>query len=592
MCGFNILLAHLNREAKHAFPEIDHLREKMGMKWTDALLRAGAEGAFLVDHMPLTSNTFPIEAITVPPPFGASVIGCHAIIKSLKDFGWISEEDYGTALEGMGGSQVADSPEISLPRGSKLFLLGNVISLLAEPELLTTVCDRYQVFVDPFYIQHVREIIKAGEYARDLRGWLGRLSDRVREGQTTGIYKCIEVADEHLANNKEREALPEVVTLRDLLVRQPRDGDVVWVDDRNVNSHSRSESAPVIGVNEVLAALRERGALTKKRYYEALQKMRAGNFRYVPLSARELLYYIDRARVNDGELIESPDLRILRRYIAACLLDTNALQVPPLPPGAPNMSGEIAFALSVKSAVEEAIIRVWTDKTSSEEVIEARANWLLYNMYTGTFGIRHLLPHSRTRGDAADLLGLDIGGLLAVGGVTLLDIPANKGKLEKWHRRRFIEWLEENLILSRLKADPEVTPVVADTIATFITDAASRKYKTLAERNFSRLSKNLLFTDLPQEIKKDVKLTPEVLKWIGVKLFEAVSIGPYDFNRVEFSNAVARVMSGTRRAKLSALSLNTVIISLTQQSLSGVLCSRTKGVRNEYPNLFAGGWHG
>lgn len=551
------LMADGPGEAAAPSPEAERLTAMMGAKWTDALVRARAEGAFLVDHMPLASKTLPIKPVSLPPPYNASVIGCGAVVEGLRESGRISDEAYERARTEFLADGEAGSPKPHLPRGSKLFLFGSVISSLARAGVLPALCGHYQVFVDPFHERHARGVIRAGEYAGELEGWLGRLSDRVREGLTTGVYKCVEIADEHLANADERAEDPEATTVMDLLVRDPQNGDVLWVDDRHMNSYARSGEAPIVGVNEVLAALRERGRLTKKKYYEALQRLRAGNFRYVPPSAREITYYLDKARIKEGDVVESADLRTLRRYVAACLLDTDALQIPPLPVGSPNMTGEIAFVLNVKSAVEEAIIRLWTDKKSSVAAIEARADWLLKNLYTGTFGVRHLLPRAAARGDATDLLGIDIGGLLAIGSVTLLDLPAKRGKPGKGHRRRYIDWLEENLLLSRLKADPEAARVAADTVATFISDAASRNYETDAERSLSRLSKNLLFTDLPLEIKREVNLAPEVMEWIGTKSFEAVTVGPYDFRRVEFSEAIAKVMEGAPRAELLALAPDT-----------------------------------
>lgn len=530
--------------------DLKTLMESVGEDWVSSLRRAHAEDGFVVEHMPLTSHTLPIQPITLPSPFNARVIDCRAILENLKDNGWVSEDLYERAKQDLGTAGQMNSPVPSLTEGTKLFLLGNIADSLEEAGLLDIVSKHYKAFVDPVYIEQARSVIKADEYANQLRGWLGRLLGRVREGLNQGVYKCINITDEHRAGERAREEFPDVATARDLLINNLPEGSVLWVDDRHINSYSRSQSAPIIGVDEVLAALRIKGALSEQEYYDKLQKLRAGNARYIPVSSEEILYHLRKAPVVKEEVRETPELETLRRYIAGCLLDTDSLQIPPVPEGSPNMAGEIAFILETKRAVDEALVGVWADKKADVDLVETWADWLLHNIYTGSFGIRHLLPNSEARGDATFLLGLDIAGVFTTGFLMTLGHPFKKSDKER--RQKFIEWFEDRIMIPRLKANPEAAPIAASTIAAFISDAASQSYEGEAQEELARLTKQILFTETPLELKKEIKLTPEVMEWIGTKVVESVTIGPYDFDRAEFTQAVEKVMNEDSEVRLAA----------------------------------------
>lgn len=129
-----------------------------------------------------------------------------------------------------------------------------------------------------------------------------------------------------------------------------------WVDDRWVNGHVHRDGVPIIGVNDVLRALLQRGFLQESEYYATLLKLRAANVRYIPLEVGEILYHLQQAQVTNETVVETPELEILRRYIAACLLDDTRLQRPPMPEGALNPEGETAFVIGNMRATGEAMV--------------------------------------------------------------------------------------------------------------------------------------------------------------------------------------------------------------------------------------------
>jgi hypothetical protein len=77
------------------------------------------------------------------------------------------------------------------------------------------------------------------------------------------------------------------------------------------------------------------------------------------------------------------ELSILRRYIAACFLDSARLQHPPMPQGASNPYGEIAFVSATVRIVTDAIIAGRSDEQCGDDLAQARADWIIDNLYIG-----------------------------------------------------------------------------------------------------------------------------------------------------------------------------------------------------------------
>jgi len=526
---------------------IEELAGAMGPIWISSLRQAHDECGFLVDHFPLRTHTPPILPIKIPEPYDKLVIGCRTIVQTLRENGWISQQMYEEAISGLAKTGETAVNTVSLPEHTRLFLHGNVVESLQQAGVLDVTCQHYKVFVDDFYVKHAQGITQSGRYLDNLTAWLRRLIDRVRVGLANGTYQCLGFSEDFPDDPADDGGLPDAATIKELLSGRAPAGSVLWIDDRHINSYLRSDAAPIIGVNEILTALHTRGELSKQQYYDKLLKLRAGNYRYIPINEREILRHLQNAPIRKGKLQETPELRTLRRYIAGSLLDVDCLQIVPVPPGATSLPGEAAFILGTKRALDEVLVSVWKDDTSAAEI---RANWLLNNMYTGSFGIRHLLPNSQNRDDATFLLGLDMAGMLTAG-ILSLGNPLKEDS--KTRRARFIDWYENRVMLPRLNVNAEAAAVAASTISSFITHGASEPRTDETEEKVSRLINQVLFSEIPNQIKNEIKLTPQVTEWIGTKLVETVNIGDHDFQQKSFALAVEQIIHGQSEAPITGI---------------------------------------
>lgn len=530
-----------------------NVAKRKGPKWSVALSQARSEQAFLVDYFPLRSNEVSPKKIILPHQYRTYVIDCRAILNNLKTHGWIAEDKYIQALDALGNEKHSRSTVPNLTEGSKLYLMGNIAGVLADADILELTCNYYRVFIDAAYAKYAQGLIESRANAEQLGDWLDKLSRRLRNGLANGTYVCERLSDDHPLMKLRKADEPEVNIFTDLMFNEHQSGDVLWIDDRWCNAYWHSNSTPIVGINEVLEALRQRGVISEQDYFKHLLKLRAGNLRYIPVTTEEILYHLNKAAVEEEILVETPELRILKRYLAGCLLDEDTLQIPPRPQESPNPSGEMAFTFNAKTAVDIAIAQVWENNSASNEEVEARADWLLDNLYTGGFGVRHLLPNAEGRGDATFLAGLDLAGLFAFGCLMNLELSLGQQNDRFSH---FINWFEERLLIPRLNADQEAVQIAGAAIANFITDAANQQYETRDHEKVARLWKSLLYAKLPEALKAEVKLEPQVMKWIGTKTLTAVTIGEFSFNHNAFASAIERVMSDETKVTIRAVEPN------------------------------------
>src|SRR5262249_5480106 len=160
-----------------------------------------------------------------------------------------------------------------------------------------TACRYYRIFVEGAYIDRARNTVEATGYSGRLDDWLEKLSRRINNGLTSGAYQYAPLPDERSAA---KGANPEMDVLYNLMLSANQPGDVLWIDDRWNNSYLRSDSAPIIGLSEVLEAIRQRGFISGQDYYDKLLKLRAGNLRYIPVRTDEILHHLNNASVEDG----------------------------------------------------------------------------------------------------------------------------------------------------------------------------------------------------------------------------------------------------------------------------------------------------
>ncbi len=529
-------------EAPTAPPRGDpHLVRRMGIEWIGVLERAAAQNGYLVEHLPLTSNDDTRSLVTLSERDAARIVNCRTLVDALRRDGVLSSDAHSKAIDRLGNEGIQRSDTVPPERGSIVYLVASTAGVLADSNLLDLICDHFEVYVDRRYVEQIRSELAGVDAAGVLRGWLQTLVDRVRNGLMSGVYQTTQVDDEapKLQAAERGGVSLDVRALGDLLAFAVQSGDAIWVDDRYVTSFSNRDGAPVVGILEVLQELRSRCAIDEPQYYEKLLQLRASNARYVALTPEELLYYLKDAPITEGRLVETNALSTLRRYVAACLLDRAPLQRGPAPQGRASPYGELNFVFQTLTAVTLTLCRCFGEAPSIESA-QAWADWLLYNVYTGTFGVRELLV-ADISGDGLDFIGRDLA--VAIWGMLTVLADSGAGATDET-RSRYMHWIEERILRRRFKADPAVILPTYLALKAVVIDKLNAYPESTPEGAVYRIALQRMFLEAPPAVRDEVKRDPELFPRIGLAVTWTIQVGPVTFSAPEFFRAAADAING------------------------------------------------
>lgn len=546
------VLDALDRERFRLAPEVhtpsesghDELIRRMGWAWVSTAFVARERSGYIVEHLPLTAHDGQTKPVELPATLAGNVVNCRAVLESIYGSGHMTDAEYGRALEGLGSEGDLLIENSAPPIGARLYLMGHTVGLLAGASILETTCRLFQVFVDPEYVQRIRTEVQESVRRAELGDWLKTLRERISVGLDDGTYEGIGVGEKRAKNDEQSARDHNVIAVEDLLgYEDVREGDRLWIDDRLFNGFAHRDGAPIVCITDILAALLGAGRITREAYYEKLLALRAGNVRYIPFTKEEIIFHIEQAQIRDEEVVETHALSVLRRYVAACFYHHRRLQKPPLPQGSANPSGEQFFVIETESATINAIIALWSDEAVGVAEAQAKSEWILYNLYTGRLGTRRLMNDPDPEGSGLDLIGIDIGEAF-LRGVSVGEKAGDSSEEDR--RQHYFRWLNEKLLTPRLNVDPEAAAAAARVIAPVIRHNVSQEYDDPQNKQAVQLILQKLFLDMPDELKDELKLEPEVTAWFGIKLMRAVTVNGVRFPEDKFWPAAVKVINGGR----------------------------------------------
>lgn len=548
--------------------ENSQLREQMGNDWVALFEKVRAERGYLVDFLPLRKKDLSGPPSALPKDAEEYLINCRAAVEALWQEGPLSAEQYRTALTALGNEGKKD-PSRAVPRvGSILFCRGNIPEVLADVNLLHIVCTRFNVCIERSELDSVQAEVRNYDRRLTLSKWIGGLIDRIRSGIDSGVYKIIpSLIEEEVKSDKTPPEGPEYKCLLALLQFQTQEGDVIWIDDRSLNSYLRRDSAPIIGINEILKSLVGANALDITGYYSKISRLRASNVRFIPVQKDEILHYLRQARVENDSVIETRELIVLRRYVAACLLSGNVLQRPPMPEGSPNENGEIAFIVGLGHAIMDVLVELWAE-ADNENVCEARAEWILSNLYIDHLGLFNTAGLRRSEQDERYLVALTLGGLIS----QAISLKSTSVSDEPSSRRKFFHWLFNRVLRKRFEADTVLVASVADILKKTILSSSDEMLKKGPKGVVLRVLQ-LFYKDLPEVLHRELGRDSDFMSSIGMKFMTTVTIGNWNFDPEKFWKAASEAING-RESKIRPIESD---IELTFQPLEesderGVFC--------------------
>ena len=510
--------------------------------------------SFVLDFLPPGSTDPMHPTQTLPAQYATLLRDAHSVVDALKYCGALSAPEHLKAIEAL-SQRHAPPDEAAIPSGKRLVCRSAVVRLLALADVLELAATTFDLVIPTSELDDdQREVENAAIADADVE-WLDHLINRIRDGLTTGTYAVLPQLDDRAPVSGEHEPTPEETVLFDLMQFAGSKSDVIWIDDRWVQSHDHRDGMRIVGTVDLLSWFRDVGKMSPSDFAQALNDMRAADVRFVAFDADELVAALREAPIEDGMLVETKNLRVLRQYYARCLLEADMLRPPPGDMEAPNTATEWNFLFGCGRAVVEAMVSVWD--TGSRDHAAAQAEWLLNNMYTDDRGFHGTVARRTEAKDAyfasPSLTHLIVGSISLDGQESLREA-----------RREYLQWLHQRVIRGRFATDVDLARAVVEQLKEAITQSLENDDEAMGTITLHLMGR--LWLDLPSDLRKLMEPDQEFLRRLGISMRSIVDIGPLRLERLSFWDTLSRVLKDGVPEELKTLEGHLVRIELVSDS--------------------------
>lgn len=518
--------------------------EQLGENWVSLYERASSEDGLIVEFFPLNKIDGSGSPVEIPSKIRRRLVNCRAIIEALYQNRSFSKSEYIEGLKQIGSEGGKSVSETIPDLGAKLYCNDIILGILTDTgnmDLLRTVSESFQVYIGKRELDRIRLELQEADDQQKTISWLTNLIARISNGIDNDLYELIPVSSKEA--NKSEDPLEDKINTRcllELLQFEPRQNDVLWVDDRHINAYQRRDTIPIIGINEVLKALVGAKALEIGAYYKKISHLREANTRFIPVESDEILYRLRQVtRIKNGDIVETHELTVLRRYVADCLLRGNMLQKPPMADGSANMQGETAFIVGLSLAVTDSLVEIWRDSEANQAACVAHAHWVMQYLYTDTLGMLEVLSWQREEQEDHSLVSMSLVGLIS----KAMSLAPSRGDNGTSDRHRYFDWLYDQVLEKRLRADPNLTGVIAKILGSILPDTLKNTAEESSEPEESFLLREF-YRDLPKPIKDALGLETTFSEKVGLKFRNVIRIEGLDFNHKDFLRAASVAING------------------------------------------------
>ena len=503
-------------------------RDGINIEWWNALSAAQLRGGLLVDFWPkLRHEKGPFVPSTEGPTNFTSM---NLVIAALEKAGEIEIHLAEAARQRFSNFDSAEAVLETPQPGQVLFLSSGIAEQFAEAGLLDAVAKFFALVVSNADVLLLRQQIAQHTNWQKLSEHLQGLRDHI---MASSSYRGFTLQNPH---NDDRMLPPgdaAETCLVELLQAETGEGHFAWIDDRMLNAHGKCGEIPIISTLGVIEELFRLEKLSKDQYFALRHHLRAGDLRYVPLTADEILYYLAHAPLKDGFIVETPELAVLRRYHARVWLDNQGLQIPANKIANPNPQGEIGLLHATMGATTSSLKAIFDGDSQPAPIKIAKADWVLHNLWIEPGHFLTIVGQSAPKTEKmSSLAGLG-DGLLLKSAITL----GIKSKDTK--RKEYFDWLQ-----TRMFADPQRAREVAKQVREMLEGDFWKKALTKKNRLGYVGVMQTFYLSLPESIRRFVNLRTTTKKELFVGRKAAITIGNAQFEPERFWIAAEGAFKG------------------------------------------------
>ena len=326
---------------------------------------------------------------------------------------------------------------------------------------------------------------------------------------------------------------------------------VLWIDDRNLSRYLHAaDHHPIIGITDVLAALRQTKVIDDGRYFTLLHDLRGARAHFIPITAEEVVHHLRGAPVNEAGLVETPGLAALRRSVADALLMEEYWALPSqAPPGEDIRNyGEARVPFGLLHLFEKILVAVWRMADIDPAKRHAWAAWA-----SKALRVRHFERIPVVNNDDPGYIER-ISIASAFGSVfSLLDWsePYRQALCQD-----LVEWMDAHLLEGAIAKDPDAAKKIADAIASLcLRNLPSDDAKILCRRFIGVLPKRIR-----QILYDDAELTTA----LGIQVGMTITVDGRHFDTDKFWTSIHEARQGRTGRLTSTDGETTAEVTLVQ----------------------------
>lgn len=417
----------------------------------------------------------------------------RSVIESLKAEGAITEATRINALKALGNEVEAPLGQL-IGRGSEVLVVPAILELLAAGGVLQAAARTFRLNVDQvdFNIFVANELAahKAGQSDAN---WMTVLMDRIARGIDSGVYLVMPDLDhgEHAGAVADDDSL-EVRCFLDLLRYPVNESDAIWADDRFITGYIQRDGVPILGTGDVLQILRDRGHVNENQLLEVTHRLREGDFHFVAVGEEEIERRTSEAVIKNNLLIETRELKALRRHYARALTQAGTLRIRTDDTRQGSGLLEWPFLLVSGAAALNMIVKISCKSVGPLAEVWPRAEWILRNLYVPDRG-RSFTGADRDVTVDRGLEALALSSLLT----HALTVDA-QGQA----RRDYLHWIFRRLIAKRFEADPALATVTLDALKRFLSESLDNISDHQEHRRSAAVIMRRLLADMPEALRE------------------------------------------------------------------------------------------
>ena len=484
----------------------------------------------------------------------ADTIGWNDLIMSLPDLcallhlqGSIDADSHKRAQMFLRSQGQAEGDELDPALLQRPIYLDRLsLSYLQDAKVLTRVAAAgLDLRIHPDVLRHRDEFVAAGESGENLATVIDEirnlLRNAVESGKASYLPRKVDPEDRASMKNDQFVATQSLVASADKC-------DCLCVDDRFINGKGHvvvgeppERGVPIACTPDILSFLLAAGRLSPDQHWAARHKLRAGGFVFIPFDVGELVHWLKAAQVNNGHLLETAELRVLRQATARVL--TLRLTSP-----------EEVFAMSAEgiTACTSAVASLWNDESVEVQAAAVMSDWVWRNLIFGSVGDYTSLQVENRKAWIRESVFKR---------ASLMFLPRHIEHSDRLSS--YIEWVENSLVYMLRYANADL---IDDALATVSDNIASQETETGPYGNF-------FLSLLPATSRRYLirRFPDRAVQW-GFTLGKTVSLDSetsiYDD---ELFAAAEELFSGVPKTSVSSITGNEIAIRMDAENSSVVL---------------------